>query len=151
MPSSTLLPIVAFLLGAGAVGGILAAAFYPRLAGSSPFDRRLQAISALRGVTTRSADGSGEKTRKRSVEDTLHDADEQQKAKTQKRYKPSLTTRLRQADVGWSRRRYHFTCAGVAAVLFLAILGMLGLLPAAGMPSTSSCAASSRACRWLTA
>src|SRR6266852_6196443 len=92
MPSSTLLPIVAFLLGAGAVGGILVAAFYPRLAGSSPFDRRLQAISALRGVTTR----------------------------------------LRQADVGWSRRRYHFTCAGVAAVLFLAILGMLGLLPAAG-------------------
>ena len=132
MPSSTLLPIVAFLLGAGAVGGILVAAFYPRLAGSSPFDRRLQAISALRGVTTRLADGSGEKTRKRSVEDTLHDADEQQKAKTQKRYKPSLTTRLRQADVGWSRRRYHFTCAGVAAVLFLAILGMLGLLPAAG-------------------
>src|SRR5260370_23252113 len=132
MPSSTLLPIVAFLLGAGAVGGILAAAFYPRLAGSSPFDRRLQAISALRGVTTRSADGPGEKPRKLSVEDTLPAADEQQKAKTQKRYKPSLTTRLRQADVGWSRRRYHFTRAGVAAVLFLAILGMLGLLPAAG-------------------
>src|SRR5260370_12865601 len=99
MPSSTLLPIVAFLLGAGAVGGILAAAFYPRLAGSSPFDRRLQAISALRGVTTRSADGSGEKTRKRSVEDTLPAAAEQQKAKTQKRYKPSLTTPLLPADV----------------------------------------------------
>jgi len=54
MPSSTLLPIVGFFCSArGAVGGNFGGPlFYPRLAGSSPFDRRLQAISALRGVTT---------------------------------------------------------------------------------------------------
>ena len=130
MLSSAFLPIVAFVLAACSVGGVLVAAFYPRLAGGSPLDRRIQTISGSRGVTGQLADGSGEKTRKRSVEATLHDADELQKAKTQKRYKPSLSTRLRQADIAWTRRRYFFACAIVGGVLFVTILGAVGLLPA---------------------
>jgi tight adherence protein B len=132
MSSSALLPILAFLLGAGSVGGILTAALYPRLAGNSPFFRRIRTISVLHGVAARPDNGAREKSRKRTVEATLLDADEQQKAKTQKRYKPSLATRLRQADIGWTRRRYYIICVGVGAVLFATILGMAGLLPAVG-------------------
>jgi tight adherence protein B len=120
-----------FLLGAGSVGGVLVAVLYPRLAGNSPFDRRLQTISGAQGDNRRSAEASGEKRRKRSVETTLREADELQKAKALKRYKPSLATRLRQADIAWTRKRYLLTCTGVGTVLFLTILGLVGPFPAA--------------------
>jgi hypothetical protein len=44
MLSSALLPIIAFVLFAGSVGGVLVAVFYPRFVGGSAFNRRLQTI-----------------------------------------------------------------------------------------------------------
>jgi tight adherence protein B len=133
MLSSVLLPIVSFLLGAGAVGGILLAALYPRLVGGKPFDRRLQAISAAGAAAARPSDGLGDRARKRSVAATLHDADDLQKAKALKRYKPSLAIRLRQAGLGWTSKGYHLRCAVAAAVSFLIFLVIIGLLPALGL------------------
>jgi tight adherence protein B len=130
--SSTLLPIIAFLLGAGSVGGVLVAAFYPRIAGGSPFDRRIQVISASRSGAVRPFDADAEKTRKRSVKATLNDADELQEAKALKRYKPSLSTRLRQGGIAWTTRGYYLVCGGAGMVMFLATLGIVGLLPAVG-------------------
>ena len=124
---------MAFVLAAGSVGGILLAAFYQRLAGNSPLDRRIETIAASRGRTVRVADGTGEKARKRSVSATLQEADELHKGKTQKRYKPSLATRLRQANIGWTPRKYYLICGGAGAALFLALLGLIGMLPAAGL------------------
>src|SRR5687768_8812172 len=132
MPSSTLLPIIAFVLFAGSVGGVLVAVFYPQIAGGSPFDRRLQAISTSRGAVARSSEAGGERARKRTVKETLEEADELHKAKTLTRYKPSLTTRLRQADIAWTRGRYFLTCIGVGAAVFVALLGTVGVLPAIG-------------------
>jgi tight adherence protein B len=133
MSSHLLLPIVAFVLAAGSVGGILLAVFYPRLAGGTPLERRIEMIAATRGRMVRAVDGTGEKARKRTVEATLQDADERQKGKTQKSYRPSLTTRLRQANIGWTSRRYYLVCGIAGVALFLAFWGMVGILPAAGL------------------
>lgn len=130
--SDLILPFVAFALAATSVGGVLLAAFYQRLAGGSPLDRRVEAIGTLRGVPVRVADGAGEKARKRSVAATLQEADDRQRRKTRAKYKPSLATRLRQADIGWTPRRYYLACAGAGAASFLAFLGLVGVLPAAG-------------------
>jgi tight adherence protein B len=132
MFASALLPIVAFLLTAGCVGGVLVAGLYPRLAGGSSFERRFQRIAVSGGGTGRSSDSPGDKARKRSVESTLQDADEQQKAKSLKRYKPLLATRLRQADIAWTTRTYYLICLGVGAASFLMFLSIVGLLPAIG-------------------
>jgi tight adherence protein B len=133
MPAHLLLPIVAFVLASGAVGGILLAVFYPRLVGGSPLDRRIEAISASRGRMVGAADGAAEKARKRSVAATLQEADERQKGKTQKSYKPSLATRLRQANIDWTSRKYYLVCAAAGVVAFLVFLAMVGPLPAAGL------------------
>ena len=133
MSSFLLLPIVAFFLAATSVGGILLAVFYPRLAGTTPFERRIETIANSRGRLGRTHDGTGEKARKRSVEATLQEADERQKGEAQKAYKPSLTTRLRQASLDWTPRKYYLICAATGVALFLALLGMVGTLPAAGL------------------
>ena len=130
MLSSSLLPIIAFLLAAGSVGGVLVATFYPRLAGGSPFERRMRAISATSVVTTSS--DPADRARKRSVEATLHDADEMQKAKALKRYKPSLAVRLRQAGLTWTTKRYYLVCLGTGVASFLVFSCIMGLLPAIG-------------------
>jgi tight adherence protein B len=121
------------LLAAGSVGGVLLAAFYPRLAGGSPLDRRIETILPSGGRTARPTEGGGEKARKRSVEATLREADERQRSKTKKSYKPSLATRLRQADIDWTSRKYYLICGVAGIALFLAFLGMVGMLPAAGL------------------
>ena len=133
MLSSTLLPIFAFLLGAGSVGGILVAALYPRLAGGSPFARRIQVVSASRlGGASRPSDVATEKTRKRSVKATLNEADELQEAKARKRYKPSLAARLRQGGIDWTIHGYFLVCGGAGMAMFLATLAIVGVLPAVG-------------------
>jgi tight adherence protein B len=133
MASPLILPIVAFVLATASVGGVLLALFYPRLAGGSPLDRRIERISASRARTVRVADGATEKARKRSVESTLQEADERQKGETKKGYKPSLATRLRQANIGWTPRKYYLICGGAGIALFLGCLSLVGSLPAAGL------------------
>lgn len=128
-----LVPIVAFVLAGTSVGGVLLAAFYPRLAGSTPFERRIETIANSRGRTGRTNDGTGEKARKRSVEATLQEADERKKGNAQKAYKPSLTTRLRQANLNWTPRKFYLVCGIASVALFLALLGMAGALLAAGL------------------
>lgn len=131
MTSSLLLPIAAFVLAAASVGGVLFALFQPRLVGGSPLDRRVEAIAASRVATVRAAECSAEKARKRSVESTLREADERQKANERRKYKPSLAIRLRQASLDWTPRKYYLISTGVSGVLFLVWLGLVGLVAAA--------------------
>ena len=132
MVTPALLPILAFVLCAACVGGILLALFYSRIVGGSPLDRRIEAISTPFAALAGTGNAAGETTRKRSVKATLRDADEIQKAKARKRFKPSLSMRLRQADITWTPLRYQLTCAVTAAVSIVLLLGVVGLLPAIG-------------------
>jgi tight adherence protein B len=131
MTSSLLLPIIAFVLAAASVGGVLFALFQPRLAGGSPLDRRVEAIAGTRAAAARMAEGVSDKARKRSVQSTLREADERQKGSERRNYKPSLAIRLRQASLGWTERKYYLISAGVGGALFLVWLAIVG--PIAGL------------------
>src|SRR4029077_5348146 len=82
------------------------------------------------GVTQRA---KSDKLRKRSVEATVRDATELAAAKAKKKTSPSLTVRLRQAQLDWSKTKYYIVCFVIAAVAFLGVaLTGLGTLPAIG-------------------
>ena len=69
--------------------------------------RRLAAIATWDGPVGRAV-GSDEGGRKHSIETTLRNLEEQQKAK--KGVKPSLTIRMRQAGLNWSKKTYFVAC-----------------------------------------
>jgi tight adherence protein B len=129
---SYLLPLLVFLLVASSIGALLLAAFYPHVSRGAALDRRV-GVLATSGSPTR-ANPVGESTRKRSVEETLLEAAEKQRAKAKKRPKPTLLVRMRQADLGWSKNTYYLLCAvaGIACFAIAHIAAGLGTLPAAG-------------------
>ncbi|MGO4571822.1 type II secretion system F family protein [Microvirga sp. 2TAF3] len=129
MLSPELAPLFAALLGALCVSGVVVAVFYSRVGGRSEADKRLAAIAGWDGPTGRAA-VSDEGSRKRSIETTLRDLEEQQKAR--RGVKPSLAIRIRQAGLDWSRNTYFVACfiaGGISFIAALTIFG-IGLLPA---------------------
>ena len=95
-----LVPIVAAVLAALCVGGVVVSVLYSRVGRRSEASRRLAAIATWDGPVGRAV-GSDEGGRKRSIETTLRNLEEQQKAK--QGVKPSLTIRMRQAGLSWSK------------------------------------------------
>ena len=132
-PASVQIAII--LLAVFAFGGVAAAALYPRLSGGSKSEKRLEAIAATkRKPTDRTAAVADDGRRKRSVEDTLKELEEAQKAKARKSQRPTLTVRMRQAGLSWSKNTYFLVCVGVAVLTFVLAMLALGLsmLPALG-------------------
>lgn len=125
--------IAVFLLAILSVGGIVGAAVYPLLTGESRQKKRLQSISSSRNMVDRRA-VADENRRKRNVEEAVKDIEEQQKAKFRKGAKLSLTMRMRQAGLGWSRNFYLIVSVVVGIVAFPVILltTPAGLLVAMG-------------------
>lgn len=98
---------------------LLLAALYPRVMAPSPLNRRVGLISAT-GVA-KAADRSAQK---RSIKETLREADEKPKEKTAK---PSLLVRMRQAELKWSRSTYYLVCTIIGLTVFFLVLGPIGL------------------------
>jgi tight adherence protein B len=125
MLASTLMPFVVFLLAACSAGGLLLAAFYPRVAGRSVLDRRI--LLLIGDETSADTQKFEEHSRRRSVEATLREAEEKLKAKAKNSNKPSLLMRIRQAELGWSKKTYCLVCLGIGIAAFLLLLGVIGL------------------------
>ena len=121
-----------FVLVALSVGGIIVAALFPMIAGASKSQKRIEAV-ASRNVAERST-VFDEGRRRRSVEETLKELDEAQKAKARKSNNPSLMTRVRQAGLGWSKQTYYLVCflTGVGCLGAALIVFGFGLVPAIG-------------------
>jgi len=116
-----------FFLSAAGVLCALVAIFYPRILTSYPLNQRLELIAAT-GNVTKGQRGNSDGSRKRSVEETLREA-----AARAEKAKPSLTVRLRQAQLNWSKKTYYAVCFIVAAVASLLVLfAGLGKFPALG-------------------
>src|SRR5436309_9026212 len=127
MPHAIIIFLV-FLFSAGGVLCALVAICYPRTLRSYPLDQRLERIAATGDVTKATQRGNSDTSRKRSVEETLREA-----AARAEKAKPSLTVRLRQAQLNWSKKTYYAVCFIVAAVAFLLVLFTgLGNWPALG-------------------
>ena len=123
-----------FLLAALSAGGLLYAVFQPQLASATRARKRLHlALGDRRLAKVRQVDGNGT-SRKRSIEETLREMEEKQKAKARKRSRQTLAGRLRQAGLGWSKMTYWSICAVVALIAYVLVwLGFgLAMLAAAG-------------------
>lgn len=130
MLSPATVQIATFVLAIVSAGAVLLAAFYPRLAGDRRFERRLQSVSRVAGAAGNAADDS----RKRSVEASLRELEEKQKAKARRRGKPTLVGRMRQAGLSWSKSTYNLAGAVAGATSFVLAFALagVGLLPALG-------------------
>ena len=131
MLSPELMPVIAAALAALCVGGVVISMLYARVGRRSEADKRLAAIARWDGPVGRAV-GSDEGSRKRSIEVTLRNLEEQQKVR--RGVKPSLTIRMRQAGLGWSRKTYFLACLGAGAFALLVALTVFGIgpLPAVG-------------------
>src|SRR6185369_8359520 len=108
-----------FLFSACSVLCLLVAALYPQVRGPSLSDRRIEQIAAT-GLANVADSGA----RKRSIEETLREADEKLKSKTAK---PSLLVRMRQAELKWSRSTYYLVCVIVGLSIFFLVWGAIRL------------------------
>jgi tight adherence protein B len=134
MVTPALAQLAIAMLAVLAVGGVLTAVLYPRLAGGSRSDKRLEAIGATKQKAAAERLAAEDGRRRRSVEDTLREIEEAQKAKARKSQKPTLVTRMRQAGLGWTKKTYYLMCVMAAFASFgfsLAVLGF-GLIPSVG-------------------
>ncbi len=134
MFSPLMVQVAVALLAAFSIGGVVMAALYPRLGGRSKGEKRLEMIGATKRKAAAERISGEEGRRRRSVEDTLKELEETQKAKARSSQRPTLVTRMRQAGLGWSKNTYYLSCVvaavGVALASLIAI--RLPLLPAAG-------------------
>ena len=110
-----------FLLAILSVGGIVGAALYPLLAGETRQKKRLQSIASSSNINDRRA-AADENRRKRNVEEAVKEIEEHQKGRVRKGSKPSLTLRMRQAGLSWSRNFYLGVSIGVGIVAFPVLL-----------------------------
>jgi tight adherence protein B len=119
VPNFTLL--LTFLLAALCVGGLLFAILQPYLARSARIARRTQMVLRDRASSS-AAPGRGEgRQRRRSVEETLREIEEKQKAMARSRSRKSLQSRLREAGLGWSKQAFWTICAATGCLLLVAL------------------------------
>ncbi|NBJ10555.1 type II secretion system F family protein [Microvirga arsenatis] len=122
-----LAPLAVVLLAFCCAAGVVIALLYPVIARRSESQKRLAAIIVPHSVGGQLI-SSEDIRRKKAVEITLREQEEQQKAK--KGTKLTLTGRLRQAGLGWSKSNYYALCGVSAVVVFLVALALFGLGPA---------------------
>ncbi len=136
MSSATHLALI-FLLAALCVGGVLHTLFQPRFTYEVRVKRRLRIVAGAASVSPKQPGGAG-KSRRRSIEDTLKEIEEKQKEKAKSGSRRSLTERLRQSGLGWTRTTYLGVClfVGLAGCVLGAFGIGLGPLAAGGLGLT---------------
>jgi tight adherence protein B len=134
MLSPTAVQIAVAVLAVFSVGGVLIAALYPLLAGGGKAEKRLESIAATKHRAAVDRLANEESRRRRSVEETLKEMEEAQRAKARKSQKPTLTVRMRQGGLAWSKRTYIMVCIATGfVVLALMLLAVgFGTIPAVG-------------------
>jgi len=116
--------IVVFSLVTLAMGGIVWVFIYPHLSGERHAEKRLASIAKSEPITRTSTARIGQKNRREQVEETLKELDDRQK----KSKKQTLSTKLSQAGLDWSKERYLITSGVLGLVAFI-----VGFLADAGL------------------
>jgi tight adherence protein B len=113
--------LMTFLLSALCVGGVLFVLLEPQLARSALFARRkAKVVRDHASATTVHGRGEG-RHRRRSVEETLREIEDKQKALARSRSRKSLQSRLSEAGLEWTNRAYWGLCAVSGCLLFLVL------------------------------
>jgi len=130
--SHAILIVLIFLLCTAAMLCALVAICYPRVSKNYPLNQRLELVAPKDGRAAQRGNENIDPARKRSIEDTLRENADRAAIKA-KKSKPSLTARLRQAQLKWSKKTYYGVCFVVAVVVCLLVFATrLGPLPAFG-------------------
>jgi tight adherence protein B len=114
----TILAIVG--LAALSAGGLAYGLLYGRIQNESNTERRLDFIQG-KNKTAPSGRANDPTRRRKSVQETLKELEEVQKAKAKQSRSPPMTARMQQAGLNWSRRTFWTISATVGAVLFLLV------------------------------
>jgi tight adherence protein B len=126
--SLTSLLLLIFFLTALGTGGVLYAFFQPRFTYEAGVRKRLQIAAGTPLGMQRQAGGAAT-SRKRSIEETLKEIEDKQKEKARRSSSPSLTERLRQSGLGWSRTTYFIICMATGLMAYLVTDFAIGLSP----------------------
>lgn len=135
LPISPLgLQIAIFILTTLCVGALLFATLSPVVTRNARAKARIGRLEGLTPRAGQQAGNSPESRRKKLVEDTLKELDAKQMAKAGKTGKQTLTSRLRQAGMAWSRSTYFIVTfiTGTVVYVFALMVLQAGILPAAG-------------------
>src|SRR5262245_38068750 len=108
-------------------GGVAYAFLYGRIETENRLTERLDLVQKRTAPTETDRARSVDPARRRkSVQETLKEIEERQKAQAKKNKSPPLTLRLEQAGLDWSRRTFFIVSLVCGLVLFL-IPWLLGL------------------------
>ena len=125
-----------FAFVAVAIGGIAWVFILPLLSGERHAERRRESVTRPEPTVRASAARTTQKSRREQVEETLKELD----TRAKKPKHPPLTTKIAQAGLDWSKRRFLLTAAGLGFGLFFLILFVgAGLLPALAIGFAGAC------------
>ncbi len=120
--------LAVFFLTSVAVGGIVYVFVFPILSGERKTEKRVASVAKSEPVA-RAARGQ-QRSRRDVVESTLKEFEDRHK----KSKNPSLSVRIAQAGLTWTKQKFMVISVIVGCVLFVgALIGNAGLLPAAGI------------------
>jgi tight adherence protein B len=123
-----------FFLIAVAIGGVAWVFVYPILSGERKAERRVASVARAEPIARPTR--ASAKSRREQVEGSIKELEERQK----KTKRPPLATRIAQAGLQWSKRRFFATAAGLGVAGFLtALLLGAGLLPALAFGFAGGC------------
>ena len=117
--------IIVFSLVTLAMGGVVWVFVYPHLSGERNAEKRLASVAKSEPIARTSTARIGQKNRREQVEESLKELEDRQK----KSKKQSLSTRISQAGLDWSKERYLITSGVLGVVAFI-----VGFLADAGLP-----------------
>ncbi len=122
-------------------GSLAYALLYGRIQREDTAERRLDIVQGRAPVEAVRGRGAGDAARRRkSVQDTLKEIEEKQKAKSKRSKSPPLSLRIEQAGLSWSRRTFLLISIACGLVTFVVVwlagapayaaaaLGVAGLL-----------------------
>jgi tight adherence protein B len=134
MMAPQLAPILIAVLAFLCVAGLVIVLLGPQVARRSESNKRFAVIAANSAPGDR-VKGDEESRRKKAIEITLREQEEKQKAK---RGRPTLSSRLHQAGLEWSKGNYYTVCAVCAVISLLVAFTVIGvgLFPAVGFGLT---------------
>ncbi len=116
------------LLAATALGGVAWVFIYPHLSGERHVEQRRDLVARSEPIR-REGRARPQKSRRDQVEESLKELDQRNK----KSKKPSLSVRIAQAGLTWSKQRFFVTGGILGLLLFIMpLISGFGLLPALG-------------------
>ena len=120
--------IAVFFLAAVAVGGVVYVFVYPILSGERKAEKRVASVA--RAEPAARVSRGQQRSRRDTVESTLKEFEERHK----KTKNPSLSIRIAQAGLDWSKQKFMIISVIIGCVMFIGgLLGNSGLLPAVGL------------------